>query len=411
MKRRPESGLEWLANGVPRALLDVGRRAHAGVRRPGRGTSCARGALATPPRLAYIRPQEDTLAAVAIVGAGMMGSALSVPLADAGHDVRLIGTQLDQAIVDALAQGAVHPGLKHGLPSAVRAYPRTELQRAAADVELFVLGVSSAGVRWAAEALAPLLAERARPVLMVSKGLEHAPDAARGSLRLLPDVFAARVRELAPQVQCAPVAIAGPCIAGELARRVPTCVVLAGRDAAVARRCRELLSAPYYHVLVAADVIGVELCAALKNAYALGVGFAAGLHERSGGAAGSVAMHNYEAAVFAQAVLEMQALVVAHGGEPASVLGLAGSGDLTVTCNGGRTGRFGRLLGLGHSLERARELMGGATLECLEILRVLDAYLARAPCVARERLPLLAHLIDVALRGAPVAMPFGSFVG
>ena len=336
-----------------------------------------------------------------------MGSAMSFPLADRGHDVRLIGTHLDQAIIDELAQGRAHPGLKLALPPSVRAFPLAALQRAAGDAELFLLGVSSAGVRWAADSLAPLLSRAPRPVLMVSKGLELV---AESELRVLPDVFAARLAQLDPRTRVAPVAVAGPCIAGELARRVPTCVVFSGRERALAERWRELCSASYYTPRVDADVVGVELCAALKNAYALGVGFGAGLHERAGGEPGSVAMHNHEAAVFGQAVLEMHALVSALGGSPLSAVGLAGSGDLMVTCNGGRTGRFGKLLGRGHSLARAVELMAGATLECLEILRVMDAYLARpSSSPRREALPLLAHLIDVALKGAPVDVPFGSF--
>jgi glycerol-3-phosphate dehydrogenase (NAD(P)+) len=369
--------------------------------------------------LAYIGAQEDTLATIAILGAGMMGSAMSFPLADRGHDVRLIGTHLDQAIIAEVAHGRAHPGLKVTLPPSVQAFPLAALERAASDAELFLLGVSSAGVRWAAEALAPLFVRAPRPVLMVSKGLELCADPERRSgsgLGILPDVFAARLHELEPQLspsgaaRVAPVAVAGPCIAGELARRVPTSVVFSGREPELAERWRALCSTSYYTPRVDADVVGVELCAALKNAYALGVGFGAGLHQRAGGEPGSVAMHNHEAAVFGQAVLEMHALVSALGGSPLSAVGLAGSGDLMVTCNGGRTGRFGKLLGYGHSLPRALELMAGATLECLEILRVLDAYLARpSSSPGRAELPLLAHLIDVALAGAPVDVPFGSF--
>ncbi len=93
--------------------------------------------------------------------------------------------------------------------------------------------------------------------------------------------------------------------------------------------------------------------------------------------------------------------------------GLPGAGDLNVTCNGGRTGRFGRWLGLGLSLEDAIAKMEGATLECLEILDVMGRALAdmdaRGVTHARE-LPLLRHLVDVA-KGAPVAMPFERFFG
>jgi glycerol-3-phosphate dehydrogenase (NAD(P)+) len=160
------------------------------------------------------------------------------------------------------------------------------------------------------------------------------------------------------------------------------------------------------------DVVGAEGCAALKNAFAMGVGFGQGVHEARGGDAGSVAHHNYESAVFAQAILEMQRMLTLIGGDPQTAVGLPGTGDLTVTCNGGRTGRFGKWLGLGLSLAEAIEKMAGATLECLEVLRELDAALQHFDQRGRtlpSELPLLRHLSDVALRGAPVAMPFERF--
>lgn len=97
--------------------------------------------------------------------------------------------------------------------------------------------------------------------------------------------------------------------------------------------------------------------------------------------------------------------------EEKTALGLAGTGDLNVTCNGGRTGRFGVLLGRGHSLPRARELMQGATLECLDVLAVLDRYLqGEGEAVPRRaELPLLSQLVELALHGAPLAMPFEEF--
>jgi glycerol-3-phosphate dehydrogenase (NAD(P)+) len=344
------------------------------------------------------------LAVAGILGAGMMGSAMALPLADRGHEVRLVGTHLDDAIVHELQAGGAHPGLGVALPASVRAFAHSELRVALADVELVVLGVSSAGVRWAGRELAPLLAERSRPLLMVSKGLE----CRAGELVTLPDVL--REALAAEGVDApAPVAVAGPCIAGELARRVQTCVLFTGREPEVARTCTQWLSAAYYQPVVALDLVGVELCAALKNAYALGVGFAAGLHESAGGQPASVAMHNYEAAVFAQAILEMQRIVICSGGAAETAAGLAGAGDLTVTCNGGRTGRFGKLLGSGLSLPAAVAGMRGATLESLEILRVMERYLAQSARLERSELPLLGHLIDVALCGKPVAVPFGSF--
>lgn len=336
----------------------------------------------------------------------MMGSALCVPLADRGHDVRLIGTPLDEDIVRSVATSRVHPTLGIELPASVRCAPVSELLAQAEDADAIVLGVSSAGVSWAASALAPVLAQRNRPVLMVSKGLQQE----RGELRVLTESFCLALPEEL-RAGCQPVSICGPCIAGELARRAPTMVVFTGRELALARRFAEWLETPYYRVILHPDVIGVQVCAALKNAYAMGIAFGAGLHQRARGERGSVAMHNYEAAVFAQSLVEMQELVVALGGASSTAIGLPGSGDLTVTCNGGRTGRFGTLLGLGHATREAIRLMQGATLECLEILAELERFAngqsARRP--DRRRLPLLRHLMDVGLHGAPVDVPFQDF--
>jgi glycerol-3-phosphate dehydrogenase (NAD(P)+) len=346
------------------------------------------------------------MATITVLGAGMMGSALCVPLVDRGHRVRLVGTHLDDDIIRSLRAKGIHPKLGLELPRAIEPFPFDEIERAMQGVELMGVGVSSPGVRWAGEQLARFVRPEV-PIVMITKGLEL--DA--GGLRPLPDVLRSCLSTKL-ETPLHPAAIAGPCIASELALRVPTCVVLAGRDSAAAERVAAELRTGYYHVWTSADVVGVEVCAALKNAYAMGIAFALGLHEKRGGTPGSVAMHNHESAVFAQSVVEMQRVVARAGGNPATAAALAGVGDLDVTCNGGRTGRFGRLLGLGLSPGAAIDRMQGATLECLDILRVMRAAVTlfeQRGVLSSEELPLLRHLWEVALDGAPVAVPFELF--
>lgn len=346
------------------------------------------------------------MARIVILGAGMMGTAFAWPLADAGHTVRLVGTPLDDDIISSLRATGEHPKLRLRVPEALSFYRESELADAMHGADAVALGVSSAGVRWAARALAPFLAP-GLPLCMVSKGLSWNGQ----ELRVLPDVF---VDELPPEARAgtSPVGVAGPCIAGELARRVPTAVVFTGRSRASAERWATLARGSYYHVFCSADVVGVEVCAALKNAYAMGVGLASGIHAAAGGESGSIALHNYESAVFAQSIWEMRRLIRVLGAEPDQASWLPGVGDLDVTCNGGRTGRFGHLLGLGIGPDEAVRRMEGATLECLEILRTLRQ--ALASYTARGRLepgalPLAEHLAAVALDGARVDMPFSRF--
>lgn len=344
------------------------------------------------------------MTAITVLGAGMMGSALCIPLLDCGHRVHLVGTHLDDEIVDELLRRGHHPTLDHSLPEAIRPHFFSDLDTALAESDDVALGVSSAGVAWAAENLRG----RLRPeqhVLMVSKGLV-AEDSA---LVILTDWFESKLSRdggVAPSA----VAITGPCIAGELLRKVPTCTVLSSREPAAATHWQGLLRGDYYVPSLGRDAVGEQVCAALKNAYAMGIAFAQGMHEAHGGRSGSIAMHNVEAAVFAQAVFEMQWIVERLGGDSDVVAGLSGVGDLDVTCNGGRTGRFGKWLGKGVGRTQAIVQMQGATLECLEVLETLRASLLRKR-ESQRALPLLGHLVEVALDDRPVDLPLATFFG
>jgi glycerol-3-phosphate dehydrogenase (NAD(P)+) len=342
-----------------------------------------------------------------VLGAGMMGSALCVPMLDRGHEVFLVGTHLDRAIIQHLQDQRVHPGLPGTFPQALTPLQLEDLPSVMPRADAVALGVSSAGVRWASAQLAPFL-RPGLPILSVTKGLDW--DGQR--LRVLPELLAEPwPDELKPTLH--PSAVAGPCIAGELALRVETCVTLTGRDLPSLQAWADLLRTPYYFPQVSTDLVGAETCAALKNAFALAIGFVAGLHERRGGAPGSVAMHNAESALFAQASQELARVVAILGGDPASVWGLPGIGDLLVTCSGGRTSRLGRWLGLGLSRDEAVAKMQGATLESLDVLKVLGqvlpAWEARGQLAPHE-LPLLRHLVQIATDpDARVALPFDRF--
>lgn len=343
------------------------------------------------------------MANVTVVGAGMMGTAICTPLLDNGHEVRLVGTHLDEASVAMLQAERRHPGLEYALGDGLSAHTVDALPRAMVGADAVVLGVSSPGVRWAAEHVGPHL-QAGVPVISVTKGMHWDGEA----LHILPDVLA---KDL-PDGSCAPAAIGGPCIAGELAGRVPTAVVFTGRDPSLLPGLKALFATDYYHVHLSDDAVGVEVCAALKNAFAMAVGFAAGLHEARGGTPGKVAMHNYEAAVFAQAAKEMTQLVGLLGGRPESANGLAGVGDLLVTCNGGRTSRLGRWFGRGLLRDEAIAAMEGATLESVDVLRVLDEALAGFDATGRtqpDSLPLLRHLCDIVVREAALDVPFARF--
>jgi glycerol-3-phosphate dehydrogenase (NAD(P)+) len=348
------------------------------------------------------------MAEVLILGAGVMGSAFSFPLADAGHTVTLVGTHLDRDWISSVRETGVHPKLKMKLPESVVPLTHDQLREVAfRKIDLIVMGVNSAGVDWAVQQLGPLL-QMPTPIIMLTKGLR----ACNNTLQILPDV----VREgLAGHgIHSAPVgAIGGPCIAGELAARRHTSVVIAYSDASLLKRILPLVVTPYYHARPSEDIIGVEACAALKNFYALAVGYPAGFSERLGKASNNSFMHNFAAAFFTQALAEMELLVRFVGGAPASVNGLAGAGDLYVTCQAGRNSRMGYLLGTGLRYSEAKaNYMAGDTIEGAELALGVGPTiesLIQQGSLSRTTLPLAAAIIDTICHDLPLHIPWEAF--
>ncbi len=347
------------------------------------------------------------MAKVVILGAGLMGTALSVPLADNSHAVRLVGTHLDGDVIEEIHESRTHPKLRVRVADSVEPYTYDRLAEAMEGADLVVLGVNSRGVNWAAEMLGPLLSPQV-PVLAVTKGL--AGDGHQ--LHILPDVLRAGLpAHYQDDVQLA--AIGGPSIAGELATRRHTCVVFTGRDQALLDRLAGLLRTPYYHVWTSTDLIGVEVCVALKNVYALAVGLVGGLLEKEGVADNGAVMHNLAAAIFAQGLWEIAYLVKTMGGQQRSVYTLPGAGDQYVTSMGGRNGRMGRWLGLGLRYSQAKaqhmpdDTIEGAEL-ALAIGPTLEAMVERGE-LDGAALPLLRAMVDIVCHDAPVRIPWDEF--
>ncbi|MEZ4866378.1 MAG: glycerol-3-phosphate dehydrogenase [Caldilineaceae bacterium] len=347
------------------------------------------------------------MAKVVILGAGVMGSAFSTPLADNGHSVHLVGTFLDGDIIEEVQESRRHPRLGVTLPATVIPYTYDRLDEALVDADLVVLGVSSLGIDWAAMTLGPHLAP-ATPLLFLTKGLEGR----NGSLQILPYVLRDELPPLL-QGQVKLNAVGGPSIAGELAVRHHTCVMVTGTDQAQLDQLAALLRTPYYHVWTSTDLVGVEVCVALKNIYALAVGMAAGLLEREGQAENNAAMHNLAAALFAQGLAETAYLVDYMGGDPRSVYTLPGAGDLYVTCQGGRNSRMGRLLGLGMRYSDAkRQQMPDDTIEGAELalaIGVTVEKLVQRGELDGSALPLLRAMTHVICNDDAPVIPWDAF--
>jgi glycerol-3-phosphate dehydrogenase (NAD(P)+) len=346
---------------------------------------------------------------VSVLGSGIMATALAFPLADNGHGVRLVGTHLDRKIIASIKETRVHPDLDLEVPEAATAFQLEEAEEAFEGAEVVMSGVNSFGVRWAGQRLASLL-KPGMHVLSIAKGMEAKEN---GDLRILPEVLASEVPEvLRKSVSWS--AIAGPSIAGEVAVRRDTCVVFTGRDAGVLEEISRLFRTPYYHVWTSTDLVGVEVCAAAKNCYALGAGFMEGILDREGESEARYRNYNYGAALFGQATRELGQFMELLGGEPETPYGLAGVGDMFVTSMGGRNVKVGRLVGSGLRFSEAHEKMPGVTLEGAAAIEVIGGALPKLTqrgIVGQDAFPLMRHLHSVVALDEPLDMPWSTFFG
>jgi glycerol-3-phosphate dehydrogenase (NAD(P)+) len=281
--------------------------------------------------------------AVVVVGAGAMGTALASHLASKHPNVALLATDRDGHVVEAWRRNEPHPTLQipfHDLAC----YPRDRWAEVLPGARLAFVAVSSAGL---ARVLADLVTEAAPEAwVLATKGWEP------GTLRT-PSEVATTVLGAGPVVS-----LAGPGLAAEIVSGAPTALLCAGTDRDSRHVAAQALSNPTTLVFKTSDVPGTETAAAFKNVVAVAVGLGGGLAERLRHSAVTHGFGNARAAMFARGMLDMHTIVEARGGRTSTVLGLAGAGDLYLTCQRGRNGRFGQLLGAGTTTEAAVRSIG-----------------------------------------------------
>jgi glycerol-3-phosphate dehydrogenase (NAD(P)+) len=249
---------------------------------------------------------------VAVVGGGAWGTALACHAARLDHDVALwaIERQVAEDVTLRHENVTYLPGV--ALPVGLRA--STDLDAVVADARLVLLVPPSEHLRSVTERVAPSLRDDAL-VLVATKGMEE------GTHALMTDV----VREVLPRIASHRLAaLSGPSFAREVALGLPTDVVAASSDMAAARAVQEALHAPMFRVYASRDLVGVQVGGAVKNVIAVAAGACDGL---------SLGL-NARAALTTRGLAEMSRLGVALGADPLTFLGLAGVGDLFLTCGG-----------------------------------------------------------------------------
>lgn len=263
----------------------------------------------------------------AVIGAGAWGTALADLLVRNGHDVRLWAYERD--VTDAINEKHENTRFLGGHPLNPKLVATNDLAAAAIDAELVTVATPSQVLRPIVRAVKASIAGSA-PVVVASKGLE------RETLSLMTHVAA----EELPRATV--VAISGPSFAAEVVQCQPTAVVVASKDIDAAAIAQRAFSSPYFRTYTHTDVVGVELGGALKNVMAVATGIAEGLGLG----------FNARAALITRGLAEMTRLGIALGAEQSTFAGLAGLGDLVLTC----TGSLSRNRAVGIELGRGRKL-------------------------------------------------------
>ncbi|MGA9980818.1 MAG: NAD(P)H-dependent glycerol-3-phosphate dehydrogenase [Candidatus Sulfotelmatobacter sp.] len=283
---------------------------------------------------------------IAVIGAGAWGTAISVLLGRKGsHRVRLWAHEKE--VSEAITQRRVNEKFLPGQPVPDSVMATTDLAEALAGAQIVVSVMPSQHCRRLFEQMRPHLPPQA-PIVSAAKGLEE------GSLLRMTEIITqvlAASGATAPRVG----ALSGPTFAVEVARGDPTAITIASQDAELAHTVQNEFSDPAFRIYTNSDVVGVELGGALKNIVAIAAGICHGLGLG----------HNSVAALITRGLAEMTRLVVACGGRTETMAGLAGLGDLVLTCTGGlsRNRSVGVELGRGRKLPEIVAGMHGAVAE------------------------------------------------
>jgi len=289
---------------------------------------------------------------IGVLGAGSWGTALAALMARHGHRVTLWGR--DDTVIGAIDQQHENPRYLPGiaLPDSLRA--TADLAAAVADADLVLVVVPSHAFTETLRLLAPLRPAQAG-VAWATKGF------APGSGRFL--------HEVAEEILGADVPLAvvtGPSFAKEVALGLPTAVTVHGHDPAFAQTMAEVLHGPAFRAYTGDDMVGAELGGAMKNVLAVATGVSDGMQLGL----------NARAGLITRGLNEMLRLAAAIGGKPETLMGLAGLGDLVLTCTGdlSRNRRLGLALGRGQSIQDAVREIG----QVVESMQAADEVMRQA---------------------------------
>ena len=343
---------------------------------------------------------------IIIIGAGAMGTAFAVPCSDNGHEVHVIGTHLEDKLIEKIRIDYIHPSLKTKLPNDINFNYYKDLNTIInSKVDLIVLGISSKGINWICDQFITFFKNKELPdLLILTKGLSihnNQYELLINKIKRLLEIKKVKIKNIS--------AIAGPCLAAGLANKINSSVVVASSKLDQAQKISNTLNNSYYHTTCSDDIVGVEVCAAIKNIFSMAVGAAKGISSRE--ASDQIKDKNYfntASALITQSIYEMEIFVEHLKGKKETVKGLSGLGDLYVSSAGGRNALMGSFLGEGLTFSEAKNSkMKEITVEGADLIKEIGKKVKEE--FDEKKLPLMIAMINAILEDKKLDIKWNYF--
>ena len=300
-----------------------------------------------------------------------MGSAFTIPCIENKNLVTITEPYSKLFIKDLSSRNKFHSALKIKLPKKLkfRKFSKDLLKE---KFNLIVIALSLSGIDFIGKELKNLKIKT--PILVLTKGLKY--EKKTNKILTISEQLKKNYKGMNISV------LKGPCLAKELAMKNQTSVVIANKDIKIAKLIGKQISTRYYLAEYSKDVIGIEVCSAIKNIYAMIIGAGQSLNSSSN--------------LFQKSILEMKYLIKYFKGNDDTILGLAGVGDLYVSAAGGRNSKMGSYLGKGFTFQIAKKrFMPKDTVEGEQLAREIAPFILKK--INRSKIPLMINLIKTIL--------------
>lgn len=304
---------------------------------------------------------------ILVIGGGAMGSAFTIPCIENKNIVTITEPYSNTFIKDLSSKNKFHSALKIKLPKKLifKKFNKDLLKK---KFDLIVIALSLSGINFIGKELKNFKIKT--PVLVLTKGLKHE----KKSNRIL--TISEQLKKNYSGMNIS--VLKGPCLAKELAEKNHTSVVIANKNINVAKSIGRLISTKYYITEYSKDIIGIEVCSAIKNIYSMIIGAGQSLNASSN--------------LFQKSIIEMKYLTKYFKGKDETTLGLAGVGDLYVSAAGGRNSKMGSYLGKGFTFKVAKKrFMPKDTVEGEQLAREIAPFILKK--IDKKKIPLMNNLL------------------